>query len=407
MLGKTHVASGVATSLVVLHPNSLSGVIGAVIGGAVGGWMCDVDCKTQSQLKSSLHGFVLTAVITCLALYLDHLLDGNIYKSIVSKWELKKITGAILVLLGVVFGITSNHRSFTHSIFALLWFTFSFYLLCEPICAALGIGFISHLILDLPNKKGMQLFFPFKKKVCLNICSSDGKANSIIMIFATILSVALVSWFSINAAASDGLRIELPFHLSLRWYLVIINLISFVVMMIDAFICSHTDWVSDENVLHTYTNLLGLIGGGFGQLLSMIVLRQRIGKHNANWYAIIITFIVCWTVVYSLVYDPFKFGYQGIKRGIENHIPLLVYLIIINLLSAGVFFTDRQSFRNTWNVKELWMFLLGMAGGTVGALLAMYITGSKLHTPHFSFGFPVILAGQMLLISYSLVIGIL
>ena len=45
MLGKTHITLGIASSLIITQPETVSGVIGAMVGGAIGGWIVDIDCK--------------------------------------------------------------------------------------------------------------------------------------------------------------------------------------------------------------------------------------------------------------------------------------------------------------------------------------------------------------------------
>lgn len=45
MLGKTHIATGIAASLVIMHPDTLTGIIAATVGGMLGGWICDLDCR--------------------------------------------------------------------------------------------------------------------------------------------------------------------------------------------------------------------------------------------------------------------------------------------------------------------------------------------------------------------------
>lgn len=45
MLGTTHLALGMASALIVTHPQTVSGVFAAIVGGGIGGWIVDVDCK--------------------------------------------------------------------------------------------------------------------------------------------------------------------------------------------------------------------------------------------------------------------------------------------------------------------------------------------------------------------------
>ncbi|MBQ3421503.1 MAG: metal-dependent hydrolase, partial [Romboutsia sp.] len=64
---------------------------------------------------------------------------------------------------------TFGHRTITHSLtlFFFLLFLFSYLELNIFISSGFLIGYLSHIILDMFNKKGVQLFYPFKIKVRL------------------------------------------------------------------------------------------------------------------------------------------------------------------------------------------------------------------------------------------------
>ena len=45
-----------------------------------------------------------------------------------------------------------------------------------------ALGMLSHILLDLFNKKKVQLSYPLKNKFGLNLCSANGIANTVIFI---------------------------------------------------------------------------------------------------------------------------------------------------------------------------------------------------------------------------------
>ena len=107
------------------------------------------------------------------------------------------VVGAALFAGVTLFGSLTAHRTFTHSIVGCaLWYV-AVCLLWPQIAPAFGIGLCSHLILDLLNKasKGsMQLFFPLKTRVCLDVCRADGFANALIWSASVIVCVVYVGW---------------------------------------------------------------------------------------------------------------------------------------------------------------------------------------------------------------------
>ena len=63
---------------------------------------------------------------------------------------------------------------------------------------------------------------------------------------------------------------------------------------------------------------------------------------------------------------------------------LFVYLVIINLLSLFLMAEDkRRARRHLWRIPERTLFAAALVGGSVGALLSMYLFHHK--TRHWSF----------------------
>lgn len=395
MLGKTHMATGVAASLIILHPDTMPGVISAIAGGMVGGWICDLDCRKSEINEGAIAGFIFTAVFGTAILAFDYYVGNGICEYFKHNYGLKSIMGIVILLLCCIYGFCSSHRTFMHSILALVVMTLSVGLFCMPIAPAFGIGVISHLILDITNKRSLQLFFPFKVKVCMNICSSNGKANNIIMWMSLIISVIAGSFLFFKAfSESEIIELKngiLPFFDNFIWYLIGINVFTFIVYCIDYFICACTYIEEDQDFVHTIMNILPIAGGAYGMLLSFIVLRQKIEKYNANWYAICFSLVILWSSIIYAVYNP------AVMEDIAllDHPLIIAYLILINIISFVVFFKDRVKFRTKWTTSELWLVLLGLMGGTVGGLIVIALTGKKSASPHFAFGFCCMLIAQV------------
>ena len=72
------------------------------------------------------------------------------------------------------------------------------------------------------------------------------------------------------------------------------------------------------------------------------------------------------------------------------------YLSVINIITFGVFAWDKYAaIKGMWRVREATLFALSMAGGSLGALAAMYTCHHKTRKPAFFMGVPVILFVQM------------
>lgn len=77
---------------------------------------------------------------------------------------------------------------------------------------------------------------------------------------------------------------------------------------------------------------------------------------------------------------------------------LLVWLAVINLLTFIVYGADkRRARKGKWRVPEKTLFLLPLLGGSIGALLGMWVFHHKTKHWYFVWGIPAILLAQIAL----------
>ncbi|NLB80274.1 MAG: DUF1294 domain-containing protein [Clostridiaceae bacterium] len=86
---------------------------------------------------------------------------------------------------------------------------------------------------------------------------------------------------------------------------------------------------------------------------------------------------------------------------ISNIKILLLYFIIINIIGLVLFGLDkRRAKRGAWRVRERDLFLVAIAGGSLGGLLGMYLFRHKTQHLKFKLGFPLIILLQLALLFY-------
>lgn len=202
MLGKTHLAIGVASALVLVQPQSLNEIATTIIGGAVGGVLCDIDVKidisnkyAQKASLDALYGEIAAVLLTMAILIADWLNEGSILYKIIREKEIAMI-GIIMFVVLTIIGERAKHREKTHSLLFLMMFTIAVGFVNIPIGIAFFFGYASHLLIDLLNKSPEQLFFPLKKGVCFKVCYADRFGNEIL--FA--VGIAVTAFYLYNAA---------------------------------------------------------------------------------------------------------------------------------------------------------------------------------------------------------------
>lgn len=84
---------------------------------------------------------------------------------------------------------------------------------------------------------------------------------------------------------------------------------------------------------------------------------------------------------------------------------LLLYLLIINAAGFVLMLVDKhKAKKNLWRISEATLMAVAAIGGSVGSLIGMYTVRHKTKHPKFTVGIPLILAVQVVLGVWVLVL---
>lgn len=191
MLGKTHYAVGLAASLAVMQPKTFTECAVAVIGGAVGGVLADNDTLRSDRRPDATIGQLLAFGTAALALLPDYVFHLGICRAIASTSG-SSLYGAIGFVILYLIGVHSHHRTFTHSFLAFALYTAAVSLIHPPLRIPFATGYLSHLALDVLNKKAVSLFYPFGQGICLKLCYAGKTANKVFLYVGLALSAVLL-----------------------------------------------------------------------------------------------------------------------------------------------------------------------------------------------------------------------
>lgn len=203
MSGKTHVAAGMASSLTIMSLAQLDDSAKMVTGLTVAAFAAvlpDIDIPTSKYGKRCTmvaYGGLASILLLLLFYKLNNPLALRLLKFNSNVNSTYKLIGLLMLFVLTVIGNTRPHREFTHSILALLLFSFAFYLVLPEYVLWFSVSYCSHIVLDLLNKKKVSILWPIKNfRVCFNICYADGVASVLISILCT-LTVIIESIFII------------------------------------------------------------------------------------------------------------------------------------------------------------------------------------------------------------------
>ena len=188
MNGKTHTAAGIACSITAAYaaaPDALSIPVLAL--GSAAAVMASTlpDCDLyENNMKAALQCMVQLAVFCILSQWLTQ----N-----PANWQY-----ALFFIVVIFMGAMTSHRSMTHSIVALFAFSWLFYVMIgenRTITLWFFIAYASHLVLDVLNKRGEMLLWPFtSERFCLKLSKSESKLGDLIFRAASIWYIAALAW---------------------------------------------------------------------------------------------------------------------------------------------------------------------------------------------------------------------
>jgi len=183
---------GTAVSMLVFHPVDTKGCLLALMGGAVGGVLADIDTLDDDYHCDALIGQLIGIGIAALSLAIDYFFHIGICNYILNRNRIIYIVGGIAILILLIIGFSSDHRTFTHSFLGMGLYTLAIAILLPMVALPFLVGYCTHLSLDLLNKKPVPLLYPREKGICLYLFYAKGYANTTFMILGIISTIVLI-----------------------------------------------------------------------------------------------------------------------------------------------------------------------------------------------------------------------
>jgi inner membrane protein len=197
MMSKTHLSVGMAAALAVSPFTDINSCLLVLAGGAIGGVIPDVDILDDDYKCDALIGELISFGLLALAIFINHINKISIIGAAMEHKWLLIIGGAAFLILWLA-GFSCDHRDFTHSLLSMALFTASVALIYLPLTLPFAMGYLSHLLLDILNKKKIRLLFPREGGICLGLCYASKIGNTVFMILGFIATAFLLVYRFIN-----------------------------------------------------------------------------------------------------------------------------------------------------------------------------------------------------------------
>lgn len=191
MTGRTHLAVGVAAALLAAGPAAgLTGLAVAAAGGAVGAVLPDLDVRDTAHPWRERLTRAGAAALFAGALVFDAANGASLAREAVTHGVGPLSLGAVGLVALACAARLSAHRSFSHSLPALVGFAAATWLVCPPLAPSVALGFATHLALDLLTYRGLRLLWPARRRLSLGLCHTGGIVDACCLAAALVIAAA-------------------------------------------------------------------------------------------------------------------------------------------------------------------------------------------------------------------------
>lgn len=187
------------------------------------------------------------------------------------------------------------------------------------------------------------------------------------------------------------------------YYLIAINIIGALAYIINMILYSHTA----EGQIDKALTVISLLGGSLGILIVILIFDRKAVKDNMMSRV----FIACVFVIQVIILLMIKGHHaDNITIAFWNFFAqykiLLIYLAIINFVTFAAYAVDKvNAAEHRSRIRIVTLLGLAFIGGSIGALLAMYLLRHKTKKDYFTVGIPLIMIMQVVVIFYAMNAG--
>lgn len=187
------------------------------------------------------------------------------------------------------------------------------------------------------------------------------------------------------------------------YYLIAMNVIGFILFAVNTWLYTYTP----DGQIDKFLTINCLLGGSVGILLSMLILDRKVQKGNMMSRVFIVCVFVIQVIIFLIVRghiaDNITLAFWNF---FNEHKILIVYLAAINFITFAAFALDKiAAIEHRSRIRIVTLLGLAFIGGSLGALLGMYLLRHKTKKDYFTLGVPLIIIMQVVVIFYAMNAG--
>lgn len=186
----------------------------------------------------------------------------------------------------------------------------------------------------------------------------------------------------------------------IEYYFLGINILGFVLAIISTLLYSYTENGQIDIIL----TIVATIGGSLGIVLEFLLIDRLLAKcvMLSRVYAVCMGVIQLIIFLWLEGFHASEINFAIVDFFEKNKI-LLMYLLVINGVAFLLYGLDKWlAIEHKSRIRIVTLLLVALLGGSIGALIAMYVFRHKTRKIYFTIGVPLILIMQIIVIFYAM-----
>lgn len=186
----------------------------------------------------------------------------------------------------------------------------------------------------------------------------------------------------------------------LDYYLIIINIIGFILFAVNVWLYNNTP----DSQVDGFLTLVALAGGSIGIVIAIFLIDRKAEKGNMMSRVFVFSILVIQIVIVLFLKGHHKERLSfAVGSFFTRHKTLIIYLIVINIATFIAFAIDKmRAIEGGSRIKIVTLLAMAFFGGTIGGLLAMYLFRHKTRKDYFTVGMPLIVVMQIVVLFYAM-----
>lgn len=199
----------------------------------------------------------------------------------------------------------------------------------------------------------------------------------------------------INQGKEDYMELS-PFS----YYLIIINIIGFVLYLINTLLYRYTT----DRKIDAILNVISLLGASLGIMICILIFDRKAEKENMMSRVFVSCIFVIQIIVFLVLKghleDNITFAFWDFFKG---HKLVSAYLVIINFVTFVAFAIDKiAAMKHKSRIRIVTLIGLSFIGGAIGGLIGMYLFRHKIRKDYFTVGIPLIIFMQIVILFFAM-----